>query len=343
MSYENIAELVESAHNILIIQADNPDGDSLGSALALESILGDLGKNSMLYAAVDVPNYLRFLPGWDRVSSEVPDNIDMSIIVDASTETLIEKLLQSPAKNRVTSKPCLVLDHHAEVSNHISFATVLLNDTDVSSTGELIYNVSTALNWPIDPATSGYLMLSAILADTQGLSNGQTSPSTYRVVADLIERDVNRAKLEEDRRAFSKMPVEILRYKAKLIERAEFHLDNQLAIVVIPHEEIITYSPLYNPAPLIQNDLLQTLDVGISVVLKHYSDGKTLAAIRCNSSYPIGAALAEHFGGGGHAYASGFKIVNGKPIDAIKTECIAYVSELLDTLDSGVRISDEEG
>ena len=65
---EKIKAAIEAAQNILIIQADNPDGDSLGSALALEQILGDMGKNPSLYCGVDIPYYLKFFAGWDRVS-----------------------------------------------------------------------------------------------------------------------------------------------------------------------------------------------------------------------------------------------------------------------------------
>jgi nanoRNase/pAp phosphatase (c-di-AMP/oligoRNAs hydrolase) len=104
--------------------------------------------------------------------------------------------------------------------------------------------------------------------------------------------------------------------------------------VTIPQAEISQYSPLYNPAPLVQGDMLQTRGVLISVVLKQYDDGKATAAIRCNNGAPLGAKLAEHFGGGGHPYASGFKVVPGdqhyRPFNEIKSECIRFATELLD-------------
>src|ERR1039458_5513962 len=74
-----IKELVDTASKIIIIQADNPDADSLGSALALEHILGDLGKEPLLYSAVDMPGYLRYMSGWDRVSKDLPPKFDLSI------------------------------------------------------------------------------------------------------------------------------------------------------------------------------------------------------------------------------------------------------------------------
>ncbi|HXR50161.1 MAG TPA: hypothetical protein VN778_04000, partial [Verrucomicrobiae bacterium] len=92
---EEIKHIIEAAQNIVIVQADNPDGDSLGSALALEHMLGDLGKEPYLYCGVDMPTYLRYLSGWDRIQRELPNQFDASIIVDASTMTLFEKLANS--------------------------------------------------------------------------------------------------------------------------------------------------------------------------------------------------------------------------------------------------------
>lgn len=329
---QKIQELVSDAQRILILQADNPDADSLASSLALEQILGEMGKHTYMYCGVDIPSYLKYLPGWDRVSSELPSQFDLSIAVDASTITLFEKLAESGKQGWVASKPCIVLDHHAETDHLIPFATVLHNMPTLSSTGEVIYTVAAELEWPVDK-TSGEFIMSSVLGDTQGLSNDLTSASTYRVMAELVELGVNRPALEDARREFSKMPEVIFRYKADLIDRVEMFADGKLALVTIPQSEITTYSPLYNPAPLIQNDMLQVTGVVLTVVMKQYDDGKVLAAIRANQGFPIAGDLAVAMGGGGHAYASGFKVTGGKPFNEVKSECIKIATELLDKLD----------
>ena len=66
--YETVKTLVDDAKKIIVIQAENPDGDSIGSAIALEDILGALGKEVFLYCPVAIPKYLRYVAGWDRVS-----------------------------------------------------------------------------------------------------------------------------------------------------------------------------------------------------------------------------------------------------------------------------------
>ncbi|HUY84944.1 MAG TPA: DHH family phosphoesterase [Candidatus Dormibacteraeota bacterium] len=328
---QDIKKLVDGASKIVIIQADNPDADSLGSALALEHILGDLGKEPFLYCGVDMPGYLRYVAGWDRVSKELPAQFDLSFIVDASTMTLLERLVDNGYQSRLSVKPCVVLDHHAIVDHEVPFASVTINDPSRASAGELIYFLAKQLEWPLSVETQGFLM-NSILGDTQGLTNQLAKAETYRVMAEFVDSGVDRPALEELRREYGRMPQAIFRYKGELIKRAEFSADDRVAHVTIPQAEINEFSPLYNPAPLIQGDMLQTTGVGVAIVFKLYGDGKITAAIRCNSGNPIAGQLAEHFGGGGHAFASGFKITDGRGFDDVKAECLRLAAELLDKL-----------
>lgn len=329
---EKIKELVLGAQKIVVVQADNPDADSLGSALALEHILGDMGKNVYLYCGVDVPTYLRYLPGWDRVLPELPSNFDLSIIVDASTTTLLEQLEKTGQLSWLKSKPCIVLDHHGLVQNPINFATVSLVKPEVASTGELIFGLSHEVGWQVSREASEHIM-SSILGDTQGLTNDLTRASTYRTMAALVELGADRPRLEELRREYGKMAPVIYSYKGMLISRTEFAAEGAVAHVTVPQEEINTYSPLYNPAPLVQFDMLQIKDVKLSIVFKHYDDGHTTAAIRANNGYPVADKLAEHMGGGGHPFASGFKTTNSRPFNEVKSECLKYATTLLNNLE----------
>jgi phosphoesterase RecJ-like protein len=287
-----------------------------------------MGKDPLLYCSIDMPTYLRYLSGWDRVSNILPSNFDASIIVDASTISLFDKLFSQGGQGKITTKPVIVLDHHGSVADPIDFATVTINDPGTSSTGELIYSLAKDLGWEV-PINAQEFLMTAILGDTQGLSNSLTGANTYRVLADMIDAGIDRPALEESRRLAGKMPEVIFRYKAELIKRSEFYLNNRLAIVDIPQNEINEFSPLYNPSQIIQNDLLQTEGVGISVVLKSYDDGHITAAIRGNPGTAICDQLAEHFGGGGHKLSAGFKVQDERSVVDIKTECVDTTKQLL--------------
>ncbi len=326
---DQIKQIVSNAAVIVIVQADNPDADSLGSALALEHILGDLGKDPYLYCGVDVPAYLRYLDGWDRVTKELPAKFDASIIVDASTMSLLEQMVVTGQKAQLAAKPCIILDHHEAVDNIVPFATVILNDhANVSSAGELVYVLAKQLDWPL-PVAAQECITTSILGDTQGLSNQLARAQTYHIMGDMVSAGVDRPKLEELRREASKMHPEIFKYKARLIAHTEFSDDGAVATVMVPQVEINQYSPLYNPGPLIQGDMLQTLGVRVAIVFKKYDDGKVTAAIRCNPGSGVAADLAQQFGGGGHAYAGGFKITSGRDFASIKADCLKAAGELL--------------
>jgi len=326
---EKIKQLVGDAQKIVILQADNPDADSLGSSLALEHILSDLGKSVYLYCGVDIPTYLRYVNGWDRVLSELPSTFDLSIIVDASTYILFDQIEKAGQWGWVKSKPSIVLDHHTTVEKPLDFASASIVNDQVASTGELIFSLSRALGWPVNKEAAEHIMTS-ILGDTQGLMNNLTQASTYRAMADLTDLGADRSHLEEQRREYGKMPEIIYRYKGSLIDHTEFFDEGKIAVVVVPQEEINTYSSLYNPGPLVQFDMLQVQDVRMCIVFKTYDDGRITAAIRSNNGTPIAGLLAEHMGGGGHAYAAGFKIEHGRPFNEVKSECIGYATQLLD-------------
>jgi bifunctional oligoribonuclease and PAP phosphatase NrnA len=117
------------------------------------------------------------------------------------------------------------------------------------------------------------------------------------------------------------------------LQRVEYHANFRIATVSIPWRELETYSPQYNPSMLVMEDMRMTTGTEIAIAFKMYKDGKMTAKIRCNLGTPIAAELAKHFGGGGHVYASGFKIQDGRPFNEVKSECIELTTKLLNNLE----------
>ena len=328
---EKIQTQIDSAERIVIIQADNPDGDSLGSALALEHILGEMGKQPFLYCGADIPSYLKYLPGWDRVSKELPPRFDLSIIVDTSAGSLLENLEKTGQGMWLKSKPCIVIDHH-NVEATISFASVVCNHPAVA-TGEVVYELAQQLQWPL-PMDAKNAILTAIMADSLGLMTPATSSRSIQIVSELVAGGVNIPALENMRRDMMRKSIELTRYKGELLQRIEYFADDRVATITIPWEEIQEYSPYYNPSMLVMEDMRLTTNTAIAISFKLYSDGHITAKIRANYGFPIAGKLAEHFGGGGHEYSSGFKMsTRGRPFNEIKSECIDYAAQLLDKLE----------
>ncbi len=326
---EQIQTILQNAQKVLIIQADNPDGDSLGSALALEHILGDMGKEPILYCGVAIPSYLSYLPGWDRVTNEFPHQFDASIIVDTSADSLLENLTEAGHKSKLAAKPCIILDHHA-VELSIPYATVSCNQEAVA-TGEVIYELAQQLDWPLN-IEAQKMIAAAIMADSLGLTTQATSARSIHIIGEVVEQGVRLAELEHARRLLMRKKPELVHYKGELLQRVEYVADNRIALISIPWREIELYSPQYNPSMLVMEDMRMTTGTQVAIAFKVYKDGKITGKIRCNQDAPIAAKLAEHFGGGGHAYASGFKIQLARPFNEVKSECTSLALQLLNEI-----------
>ena len=303
--FTELQTVLAGVKKIIVIQAENPDGDSLGSAVALEDILGSLGKEMYLYCPVAIPKYLRYVTGWDRVTDEWPNNYDCAIIVDTCSDTLISKVLAVPgARHFLETHPVLVLDHHVSVESSLSFPHILIDSSTAVATGELIYEIAEELKWPLSK-TSASCLYTAIMSDSLGLTTPATTAESYRVVAGLLDAGVIPSEMQALRRELMKKSPEILEYKAKLIQRISYHLDGKLALIHIPWDEIQAYSDQYNPSMLVLDEMLLVDNVEVAVAFKTYPDGKVTGKLRSN--VPISDSIAGFFGGGGHPYAAGFR------------------------------------
>lgn len=326
--FDEAVKLIDQASDIVVVQAENPDGDSLGSALAIEEVLGDLGKNITLYCPVDIPKYLRYISGWDRVVSDFPPKADLAIIVDTSADVLLGKVLETPGvRHFLETHQVLVVDHHASEST-LSFDHTMLSKT-VVATGQLLFELFSRANWRINPQAAENLLI-AIMSDSLGLTTPNVSADTFHVAGELTALGASNAAAEERRREFMKKSPEILEYKGKLIERIEYLLDGQLALVHVPFEEIQKYSDAYNPGALIGDELRMVEGVALSCVIKTYPDGKLTARLRGNQ--PIADSVAGYFGGGGHPYAAGFRVY--EDYDVIVKELANATEKALKSLEN---------
>ncbi len=327
--YDTLKNYMTDATRIVVVQPENPDADSLGSALALEEMLGDAGKSVTLFCAIDMPKYLHYIEGWARVDKEWTGQYDLAIIVDTSAEALLQKALATPGlRHFCETHPVLVIDHHIEGDeggNDLPFAHELILDDHAAATSELLFAIAQELKWPINQRAATAMMAS-ILGDTLGLSTQSVTERTMQTMTDLIPYGAHPATIEQARREYMKKPADILAYKGALIGRIEYHCDGRLATIHIPWEDIEQYSDRYNPSVLVLDEMRLVEGVEVAIALKTYPDGKLTGKIRAN--VPICDQIAGYFGGGGHAYSAGFKIF--EQFDTTMTELIRATTTILD-------------
>lgn len=324
--YDNFTNFIKNKSKLCIIQAENPDGDSLGSALALEALLKD--KQVSQFCPVNIPKYLRYYKDWSKITSDIDYQADGYIIVDTAAEILLSKLLDDlTIKNLLYTKPVFVIDHH-ETPDDLDFPHQSIIEHLPSCTN-VIYNIAKQTYLPIDQTAAEYIF-QGLLSDTLGLTSAGVTSDTFRIAADLQDLGANISDLEEKRKEFMKKSQRILAYKAELIQRIDYLLEGQLSTIHIPWEEIQEYSDEYNPNVLILEEMKMVEGVKVAVAIKTYPDGKLTGKIR--SSLPISDKIAGFFGGGGHPYAAGFRIYDTNYQDTLR-ELVSCTLKLIETYD----------
>ncbi len=330
--FKDSIQLISEVQKIVVIQAENPDGDSLGSSIALEEILSDAGKDVVMYCAIDIPKYLRYINGWDRVVKDWPTDRDAAIIVDTSSQALMVQALEQPGvRHFFESHPVLVIDHHQTEVGDLPFETTNLIESDAVATSEIIFELAQQAQWAINPQAAESLFIS-IQADSLGLTTQTTTAKSYTTAAELVALGAVPAEIEARRREYMKKPADILAYKGRLIERVEYFLDGKLATVHIPWSEIEEFSDRYNPSVLVLDEMRLVDTVQVAVAIKTYPDGKLTGKVRAN--IPVGTTVAGFFGGGGHEYASGFKIY--EKYDTLISELVNAVDKALTDYESAI-------
>jgi phosphoesterase RecJ-like protein len=240
--HKDVANLVNQASKIAVIQAENPDGDSLATSLAIEELL--------------------------------------AIIVDTSADVLLTKVLETPgARHFLESHPVIVIDHHVTEPT-LSFSYTALLES-AAATSEILYRLAKESGWSINQQAAEHL-LAAILSDTLGLSTESVTSETLRIAAELVDLGASPSVIDARRKQFMKKSAEILAYKGKLIERIEYLLDGKLALIHIPWEDIQRYSDQYNPSVLVLEEMLFVEGVNVGVAIKTYPDGKITGKVRTN-------------------------------------------------------------
>jgi len=320
---KELGRLVDEAKTILVLQPEKPDTDSLTSSLALEQILGDLGKTVILYCRDEVPKYISYFAGADRVQDEFPDQFDLTLIVDTGGPQALARTLLA-YQGRLTKKPIAIIDHHPNRES-LPFATHEVVDRTATSTCEVVIAVAEQLGWAINPEAAN-LLVPGILADTRNLSIATVGAATFRTMAKLIDLGADVYKAHEAYRASDHLTVDLLQLKGRLLGRIELYCDGKIALVTVMPEELKQYAELHDPADLIIYDLQNALGVAVGAVMRHYGGETNKIKISTRASMPVAAKACMDFGGGGHDRAAGCQI-NDTPLAEAKANFVRSLTK----------------
>lgn len=314
---KRLGELIGEVQTILVLQPEKPDTDSLTTSLALEQILGDIGKEVVMYCQDEVPVYIRHFAGADRVLNEFPTKFDLTILVDTGGPSMISRTLDQ-YQVQLTKKPFVIVDHHP-TREAMPFDTINVVDDKATSTCELVFEIAKQLDYTVNKDAAS-LMVPGILADTRNLSIQTVGAKEFRLVADLIELGANVFETHESYRKINAISLDLVKLKGRLLSRVESFADGKIAYISITPEELKNYADIHDPVDLVIYEMQRAEGVEVAVAMREYHGDAIGIKIKTSTraNMPVAAKTCQQFGGGGHARAAGCQFNEVKLEDAKK-------------------------
>lgn len=295
-----ILERIDSAAKIAILSHDRPDGDAIGSTLALGRILRQAGKDVVMLNHDEVPESLRFLPDCERIEPpQEPVAADLVFALDAAGE---DRIHESVWRQVPADASRIVIDHH--ISN-AGYGDIDCIDAESPATGQILFQLFEAAGWEIPEAAAIHLY-AAISTDTGSFRYPSTTAETMRIGGELIRCGVDVGRVNQ--MLYETQPrrrVEVLR---RLLDGMRFDFDGRCASVALPlaWTRELQLQPGDTEGVV---DVLRSIDtVKVAVFFEELEDGKVRVSSRSKEGrYSVGEVCAR-FGGGGHRLAAGARL-----------------------------------
>ena len=295
----SLDNIIKSSKKILLLSHVNPDGDTLGSMCAMYSMIYNRFKIKADMSIVsNIPFNYKFLPNIDLAQRYFDSSLvyDLVITLDvAAIDRLRDaKILFDKAKCRVN------IDHHKTNPN---FGDYNLIEPEASSCGEVLYNYFKENDWQITEEAAKSLYV-AIMTDTGNFRFENTSPSTFRAVAELVEKGANPNILYKA--CYESKTKNFVMFQNYCVNKAEFINDNKIAYTAIYKKDLEKFSAGDDYTDGIAETLRAIETTEVSFVVKEVESKVTKVSMR--SKKLDVAKICEIFGGGGHTFAAGCTI-----------------------------------
>lgn len=293
---DGVISAIRAAKRIALVCHISPDGDTVGSALALRLGLLEMDKQVSLFCQDKIPDVLRFLPGAEgfRMPEAVEDTYDLLLCVDVSDEKRMGRCSVLLAKADKTAQ----VDHHGTNTNYCQENAV---DGGAPANCLIIYELLQRLGCTIT-ADVALCLAVGLSTDTGHLVYNSTTPEAYRVMGELVEAGAPIA--EAYRRLYRERPPRQVALLAKALESLTFHDEGRITSIRLTQKDFADCGALPEDAEIIVNYGLDVLGVRMCVFAREQSDGSVKLSLRAVAPYKV-SNVAQHFGGGGHAQAAG--------------------------------------
>lgn len=306
---KEIKELFSTPKNVVIVPHRNPDGDAIGSSLAMYHFLNNSGHNATVVAPNDYPDFLKWLPGSKEVLKFDMQNRQSKAAIDEAT---IIFLLDFNALHRVGSDmqntledfdgTFIMIDHHQQPD---AIAKYLFSDTSICSTCQMVYHFLekldevAAINAEI--ATSLY---TGIMTDTGSFRFPSTTSTTHRIIADLIDKGADNAKIHNnvyDTNSYGRLQL-LGRSLSNMVVIEKL----KTAYIYLSQEDLNEFNYVKGDTEGVVNYALAVEGVIFAAIFIEDVDQQIVKiSLRSKGTFSVNKFAREHFDGGGHDNAAG--------------------------------------
>ncbi len=316
-----ILAILAGAEKVLLATHIYPDGDALGSQLALGKILESMGKKVFLYSEEPVSHLYDFLPGCDMLVTSLPTSAEFSCAV--SVDCADPQRLGSAQKQLLGHKPFIMIDHHL---GHHSFGDLQWVDPERSATGEMIYDLAVALGAKVSPEAA-FCLYTALVSDTGSFMYSSTSAHTLEVASALVGLGVKPAEVSG--RLFDNYTVNRLHLLRLVLDSLELFGREQIAVILVTREMFTLTGTVPADTENFINYPRSLAPVKVAAFIKESRDNIISVSLRSKGKECDVAKVAGDFGGGGHRNAAGFKL-RGSNVEKVKSELLAKLEILVE-------------
>ena len=317
MNFAEAVALIRAHSRFLLCTHAAPDGDGLGSQIALASLLRQLGKAVSIVNPHIAPEKFRLVDPLGRIEvyspgKKLPD-VDLVFILDTN-ETLMLGELEKPVL--ALGKRAVFVDHH--VPEGQSAVDHLIHES-YGATGELIHDLFVAAGVELDEEAALGIYV-AVVTDTGGFRYRRTQARTHSIAARCLEKGV--APETVFHRIYAQNSLSKTRLLGHLLEHIQVAADGKLAWMEITQALREKYQATIEDTEAFVNYLTLIEGVKIAALYREDPDGRVKVSLRGTSEIPV-VGVAHEFGGGGHRFAAGMKVALSLPdaVRAINKSC----------------------
>lgn len=290
-----IASELRKAPEVALFSHISPDGDCMGSMLALGLALKRLGKKTFLYNPDVVPHNLDFLPGAEEVQNTLPQPFPQILCFVDCTDLRRVNLEPSQLPEHTV---ILNLDHH--ISNQ-NFGAINCVEPEASASGEIIMALIRELGVPIDQEIATNLY-TAIVTDTGSFQYSNTTAKTHRLAAELMESGIDLLHIHH--RIFDQKPLVQVELLRRGLTELKLYGQGQLAVITLRKKDFEETGAKESLSEGVIDNARSIEGVEVAVLFKEIEPRKIRVGFRSNIWFNVNE-LAARFGGGGHKRAAG--------------------------------------